>query len=522
MYTASYESLERFGKLVADELTNMFEPKSNIVIPITESMAQSLCNDNKLDYDSVSSAFKAYFIYSSVSNYYCNLSSCVFQVIVAYKCVAMRDDAYNEAFCNFLGVSTTELQNIYCNNVLYSHSWEPKQEALWKKTKDFLEKQCNLHLCIPSQKYYAGRYVQYPRSQQLFTTRDLEAYNQQFEKLGLSHEESYDFEYFSSLMFSGGKNVCTCQALLNLAKNQLEEIARKIVFYCFCNWMEKEVRKRGAYNTNKTRKTSEQDQVTIRLNTSERKFSLYLNGKKQLKYDCIQEKILEKPFIYMEAYGDWCLTKKVAQEDGVGVCLYPDQIEAFKKILKGGIIFKSFEDSSIEFISLSPDNWENIPATWKPLVGSNSFFLGGIKDENGFWISGLLPFVLKDKKSRKNYFFVDSIRYDFHSDVFDLNACNLQPGFHYIKLPDKSMAELRIADQVMQHDTDVGWVFWKKEPFFCSVATDWMLSGLNIGDSILAKLKTNKATYWGNDKMEEIIHRFDKIKMYRGETMEAK
>lgn len=517
MYTSlcKYELLDRFGKLVANELTNMFDSKSRIVIPFTESMVQSLCNDHELKYENVLVTFKTYFKNSSITNDYCNLASCVFQVIVAYKCIAWHDAAYNEAFSKLLDVSTTELQKIYSEYCYDSGNskWNPKQELLWMRTKDFLEKECNLYLCIPQPKYYTGRYVQYPRSQQLFLMADFEKYNQQFQRLGLSHEESYEFKYFSSLMFCPNSPVCTNNSLPALARNQLEIIARKIIFYCFCNWVEKEIRKRGAYNTNKkTKRTSIQDQITIRLDTKARKFSVYLNDKKQLRYEYIQDKILAKPFIYDEAYGDWGLAKKISQEDCIGVCIHPNEIESNIKVLKGGIIFKSSEDSSIVFISLSPNNWENLPPAWKSSIGSNKFFIGGIKDEDGAWLPGLLPFVLKDDGSQKNYLFIDSIRYDFCSNFFDLNVCNLQSGIHYVKLPDRSIAELKVADAVMGVDDNYGWVVEKKYPFFCSVSTGWMISGLNIGETILAQLKAKKIPYWGNNKMEQIVHRFSRLK----------
>lgn len=517
MSFVSYPSLERFGKLVADELTNMFKPKSMIVIPMTESMAQNLCCNNELNYKCVVSDFIKYFRNSTVSNNYCNLSSCVFQVIIAYKCVSSCIAAYNEAFSNFLGISTADLQSVY-SNFVYCNSWEPKQEVLWKKTKDFLKKQYDLNLCIPKPKYLAGRYVQYPRSQQLFSLTDFQRYNERFEGLRLSHEESYSFEYFSSLMFSKNECVCTCKSLLDLERDQLENIAREIIFYCFCNWVEKEIKKRGVYNTNKTRKDSEQDQITIRLDTTKRKYSIYLNGKKQLKYKLIQDKILEKPFIYMEAYGDWSLARKVSQEDSVGVCIHPKKRQAFIEILKGGMIFTSFEDSSIEFISLSPNNWQNVPSNWKQSLESNSFLVGGIKDENGFYLSGLLPFVLKENETSKNYFFVDTTRYDFSTTFFDLNTCNLQPGIHYLKLPNCSMSELKVTDRVLNSKLDKGWSFEKLPPFFCSVSTEWMLSGLNV----LTKLKTNNPSYWGNDKMEQVVYRFDKLRTHQVKMWEER
>ncbi len=150
MYTSlcKYELLDCFGKLVANELTNMFDSKSRIVIPFTESMVQSLCNDHEMKYENVLATFKTYFKNNSITNDYCNLASCVFQVIVAYKCIAWHDAAYNEAFSKLLDVSTTELQNIYSEYCYDSGNskWNPKQELLWMRAKDFLEKECNLYM----------------------------------------------------------------------------------------------------------------------------------------------------------------------------------------------------------------------------------------------------------------------------------------------------------------------------------------------------------------------------------------
>ena len=91
----------------------MFEPDSNIVIPFSESMAVDICERNGLTFDKVKAEFIDYFMNRRLEYNFCNISSCVFQVIVAYKCISNNNQAYNEELSKYLHISISDLQLIY-------------------------------------------------------------------------------------------------------------------------------------------------------------------------------------------------------------------------------------------------------------------------------------------------------------------------------------------------------------------------------------------------------------------------
>lgn len=507
LYTDSYELLTRFGHLIVDEMKELFEPGSAVVIPFYESMLKDICKTNMLDYDKVVSEAISYFKHERINNRYCNLAVCAFQVMIAYKCVAAGNGAYNEALSSFLSVKTEDLQQIY------SEGYPPKQERLWKDVKNLLQKQCDLKLLIPDPTKGSGRYVQYPRRQQLFTMGEYNQYEKQFTTFRLSHNQTYSYKEFADRVFSGYRSVCTNQNLKSFDKYRFENIARRVVFYCFCNWVEKEIRKRVSTPVSKSISQTIQDQYSVQIDIEKRTFSLIKNGKRITSYKNEIPYIVNSPFLYDEIFDNWNMTQKIHQYNTFGVCVETNKIRSFSQYLNDSKRYTSNTDSSVVFFVLSSNSWDNIPPSWKQKEKIKDRFVGGLKDETGAWIPGILPFVVKSNKTQKHYFYIDSQRINIEGSYFDLNDINLCTGLHILKFPDETPIALRISEYVNLLPKQGGWIWDKKTAKITSVSDGWIISGLNISRDKLYESEILPTYSEKNSKMQKISTRFDKMNM---------
>ena len=505
LYSSSYKLLTKLGYHILYEMKELFEPGSWVVIPFSESMLQDLCKKYNIDYDKVVLEFKNYFTNEEINNHYCNIAVCAFQVMIAYRCVASGNGAYNEEFSNFLNITIQELQ------LIYSEGISPKQERLWEDVKVLLQKQCDLILQIPSPTYYAGRYVQYPRKQQLFRMREYNQYENKFRTFGLSHNQTYSYNDFANRAFSRYDSVCSNEYLRNFNKEIFEGIARKVVFYCFCNWVEKEIRKRASNSISNHETSTIQDKYSIQIDTEKNSFFLIKNGKKITSYKKDISNIVNFPFLYDEVFGDWNMTKKISMDDTFGVCIQTDQVHRLSQYLKGSIQYTSITDLSVIFFILTHINWDIIPPSWKQKESLKERFVGGLKDEKGAWIPGCLPFVVKNNKDTKHCFYLDSERIDIEGSYFNLNDKNLCEGFHIIKFPDETPVAFRVSEQFQLLPKQSGWIWDKKTAKLKCATEKWMILGLNTEDNLFTNNEISSIYFDKNSKMGKISSRFDKM-----------
>lgn len=508
----SKSTLSNFGKLIENELCEMFDPGSIIVIPFTESMAKDLCNKHGIDYELVAKEFRYYFTHCNINNSLCNLASCVFQVIIAYKCVASGIGAYNEEFSSFLGLSLAELQSIYSSDTALGYRL-PRQEGLWISVKTYLKKHCGLDLQIPDQTKNSGRYVQYPRKQQLFSMGRYNYYERAFKNYGISHERIYTYKDFAERVFNNSTSVCSNEYLINFDRKRFEAIARYVIFYCFCNWAEREIRKyhKTPHKNIASQKSQKAEVYTIKLDLENKRFKLFLNNLQISNFEGHKLSLIESPFEYDDVFGDWVMTSRVAKDSDFGVCIRAEDERRFSSYLRGGVKYTFETDSSIYFYKLPKSNWRIIPSGWKQIDSYRKRLVGGLKDESGAWIQGLLPLVEMDNGSPKRHFFFDSVRIDFKSKYYDLNSKKILPGIHIIKFPDSVPIPFYVSEKSPLLAKQGGWFWDKKLPMFTNNSEEWMISGLNVQNISTTQI-SSEDRLWGNIYMEKIAKRFDRIR----------
>ncbi len=515
MYSRGHKNLIEFGQSVKEALCEIFDSGSKIVIPFTESMAKNLCLKKNLDYSEVVNEFITYFKLYQISDELCNLASCTFQVIVAYKCVATGIAAYNCELSNFLYTSESTLQDIYKGNPIVNGKYIsiPKQENLWISVKSYLKETCNFELCIPPQKSWSGRYVQYPKSQQLFSLSDYKKYEDKFKSFGLNHNEHYTFKEFAERVF--GKKT---KAFINnyyvdyLDPVRLEEITRRVIFYCFCIWTEqyikKEITKQQQNRTIKPK--SDDDRYHIQLNISDNSFSLFKNNQRLLQLRNEDFRRIEKEtFIYDEIYEIWEKDNcKLSETDTIGTCFSKTQARNYK-FLDELTPYRFDNDNDLFFFIILEEYWKNIFHRFIPNENNKELFIGGIKHNNGAWIPGLFPLL---KTKNRKYFFIDSKKIYLEDELYNLNDYDQlnTPGLHFLKLPEETPIPFMVSDEKCKDRENRGWV-WTKNGTFSSLSNEWNISGLNLCNKFFVKTKKSSNSFWGNINMERISHRFDNI-----------
>ncbi len=502
------EILREFGKVILTEMKQIFSEGSNVVIPFTEDSLREICAMYELDFKEVAKAFNAGFINCGVNDNYISLACCVFQVMVAYDCLAKASNSYNDKLAHFIQSSIKyfgepELQDTYAEE-LYGHGKAKKQELLWEGAQRLLETN-GLHLRIPERTTHSGRYVQYPLKQRIINRKTLKKYIDEFKKKYDNRiDETLSFETFSNELFKNTYIVHSDENCSLLELKEANRIAKRIVFYCFCNWVERESR---------TKTKKKKDVFKVKLSNGV--FALYMNGN---KVQAVTASIPGRPFVYDETYDEWVLSYSdiTPSEDGtIGVLLdYPDW--KTNNSLLGDSSDFIWEYSKWKKFYINPTKYILRQKDW--LKKDNIKFVGGVKDNYGSWILTLLPTITNIKGH--NSIVVDHKSYTLKEGSLDLNTIpELGEGIHVIRLFDRSPIIFKVAAQNKKCNMQKGWT-WKKRQaaFTVSSNENVIISGLFTDVPVVLDLERK---HWGNAKLERLDDKYNKIgvmsKIKRGE-----
>lgn len=164
--------------------------------------------------------------------------------LIAMQCLAasqrqadtendIGENEYQIRLKKLLGIENdTILQQLYRGQDIQN----PIQEQIWFAAKDFLQVKFGLELNIPNRNAYAGRYVQYPKSQSLLTKEDLKRFTGFFSEHFVVGE-SISFDYFKEERKSNTQNIELRPRTRNLLNDeQKKEFCYLQIFNYFNTW----------------------------------------------------------------------------------------------------------------------------------------------------------------------------------------------------------------------------------------------------------------------------------------------
>lgn len=143
------------------------------------------------------------------------------------------ENEYQVRLRNLLGIENdTILQQLYRGQ----DNQNPIQEQIWFAAKDFLQVKFGLELNIPNRNAYAGRYVQYPKSQSLLTKEDLKRFTFFFSEQ-FQVDEDISFDYFQKQCKDNIQNLVLRQRTINLLNDtQKQKLCYQQIFNYFSHW----------------------------------------------------------------------------------------------------------------------------------------------------------------------------------------------------------------------------------------------------------------------------------------------
>lgn len=162
--------------------------------------------------------------------------------LIAIQCLAAsqmhRDQtnaegAYNVRLCEILNLpDSVSLQYLFKG----LNPDQPVQEGIWYSAKAYFKKYFQQDLDIPARTIYAGRFVQYPKSQALFNLEDIRRFTQFFSSEFLPGEE-VPFSYFRQRLEAAWFNIdITSRAWELLKERQKKEKCWQQLYEYFNSW----------------------------------------------------------------------------------------------------------------------------------------------------------------------------------------------------------------------------------------------------------------------------------------------
>lgn len=491
------ELLVAFGKALLSEMLQIFVADSNVVIPFTEESLKDVCLIYNFDYNEISSAFKKVWSRGcDINNPYLLLSCCTFQVMISYKCLASDLSAYNQVFCSFIKEDGFKFFGEECLQDIYKEDFRGKrrQDLIWDEVKKLLLRN-GLRLCIPKPTTYKGCFIQYPLSQRIIDRTTLEKYIKKAKTiLDLKSYDTCSLDEFSRKLFNEPIPLSPNTFSSVMKKTDMERVAKRIVFYCYCNWID---------HISKSKKRLNQEKTYIVRIIDGSKFDLMQSDgtkSKDIQSVCF------KPFLYDEVYNQWIFSDKkvdASQKKLLGVILDSSKWKKYE-FLEKSVYYKFNGLSDYRFYSALPSEFFDLDCK-KWFREENISFVGGIKDNDGNWLLGILPLVTV--KCGQNSLLINQNKFDFNHGVLDLNKAITKEGMYRLKLLDSLPIYINVVQPSKSSQKNKGWKWENQKADFRETSEDFILSGLFVDLSQINK--SNK--HWGNIKIEDLDDKYNKI-----------
>jgi hypothetical protein len=211
--------------------------------------------------------------------------------------------------------------------------FEDFQEPLWESIKKFFERK-KLYLRIPPCKLGPGRYVQFPKSQQLIRWSELVEYADKFRRINLAPNQILAFDDF-----------CNKVGIFDNYKFSQEEndARKKIIFFFYNKWdgrpsdeiRSQRFKTRGS-NHGGINRTSSVAEITVGFNYEA--VNIFIGGRKISENELLKEFVNNPviPFVFNEEYSDYEYTAKILHAKDrllvlVNKRLYKTSLENFRK-----------------------------------------------------------------------------------------------------------------------------------------------------------------------------------------------
>jgi hypothetical protein len=321
-------------------------------------------------------------------------------------------------------------------NLAVRRYFENFQEPLWEKVKIFFEKK-ERHLCIPQRKTGPGRYVQFPKSQQLIRWHELVEYADVFIKINLHPDRIFSFDAFCdrvhidyNYLFSSGEN----------------EIIRRIVFSFYNRW---DGRPTSEIRTQRFKPQDPGGEATghkgpeITLKFSYETVFISKDGRK-ISEDELLNSFTNKliiPFIFNEDYEEWEYTTKILQTSDrllvlinkshkISDCFVNKKCDDLEMKYFHIYIFESrdIDDKVANFVNLDFDKREVYTIIGEIKVRSNNK-----NNVIGYWYDFALPRI-KINLPSSTRMFIDSNEIAVDKNQIDLSNIFLKHGNEQYRL----------------------------------------------------------------------------------------
>ncbi|MDR1956453.1 MAG: hypothetical protein LBQ30_06320, partial [Treponema sp.] len=210
--------LVAFGKNIFDRIIEDTNPGDDFLLSIIDPDTFDKLKEKTGDFQQVENALKYTGRLSGVPYDYTSISVASLQVSLIYSDINITDDSFYSRVRAYYPNLTDNLDIL--------RYFEDFQEQLWEKVKNvFLRKE--RHLRIPSRKIGPGRYVQFPKSQQLIRWHELVEYADKFIEIKLEPGRILSLEDFC--------NKVHIEYTDDFSREE-NEVIQKIVFSFYNKW----------------------------------------------------------------------------------------------------------------------------------------------------------------------------------------------------------------------------------------------------------------------------------------------
>jgi hypothetical protein len=446
--------LSALGQNIFNRIIEDTNPGDEFLLSIIDPVTFRELEEETGDIEKVDKALKSTGrLYGVINDDYVSVTVAMLQVILIYSETNITDDSFYSKMKSFY-------PNLRENQDVLQY-FKDSQEALWESVRKLFEGK-KLYLRIPPCKSGSGRYVQFPKSQQLIRWRELVEYADKFRRLNLAPNQIFAFDDFC--------NKVDIPDDYQFSQEENEAI-KKIIFSFYNKWDGRpsdEIRSQRFKTQNSNRgginRTSSVSEITVEFNYEA--VDILMGGHKISENGLLNKFVNEPviPFFFNEEYSDYEYAAKTLHNKDrllvlVNERLCKTPLDNFKKNECDDLKMKHFriflfESCNIEiamFVNLNFAKNEIYTIIGGITVAGNRHLSSNVI---GCWYNFALPRIKINLLSTTRVF-IDSRELIIEKNQVDLSnlilkesgeKCPLESGEHSFKCTGVSPAYFVIQD----------------------------------------------------------------------------